>query len=48
MHALGIDGHKTASAFAAIAATGDREKALAALPTLSAACLGCHFSYRIR
>lgn len=48
MHALGIDGHKTASAFAAIAATGDREKTLAALPTLSASCVGCHYSYRIR
>lgn len=48
MHMLGIDGHKTASAFAAIAATGDREKTLAALPTLSGSCVGCHYSYRIR
>jgi hypothetical protein len=48
MHALGLDGHKAASAFAAIAATGDREKTLAALPTLSGSCVGCHYSYRIR
>ena len=48
MHALGLEGHKVASAFAAIAATGDREKTLAALPTLSGSCVGCHYSYRIR
>lgn len=48
MHALGLEGHKTASTFAAIAATGDREKTLAALPTLSGSCVGCHYSYRIR
>jgi hypothetical protein len=48
MHELGLEGHKTASAFATIAATGDREKALAALPTVSGSCVGCHYSYRIR
>jgi len=48
MHLMGTDGHKAASAFAAIAATGDREKTLAALPTLSGACVGCHYAYRIR
>jgi hypothetical protein len=25
-----------------------REKALAALPTLNSACLGCHLAFRIR
>ncbi len=48
MHALGIDGHNAASAFALVAATGDREKALAALPALSASCIACHYAYRIR
>lgn len=48
MHELGMQGHKTATAFAAIAATGDREKTLAALPTLNNACVSCHLAYRIR
>lgn len=48
MHDLARNGHKTASAFAAIAATGDREKALAALPTLNVACVSCHLAYRVR
>jgi hypothetical protein len=48
MHALGMDGHKAASAFARVAATGDREKALVLLPNLTGACISCHFSYRIR
>jgi cytochrome c556 len=48
MHDLAQQGHKTASAFAAIAATGDREKTLAALPTLNAACVSCHLAFRIR
>jgi hypothetical protein len=48
MHRLGMEGHQAASEFARIAATGDREKALAALPTLAAPCVSCHFSYRIR
>lgn len=48
MHELGRNSHKTASAFAAIAATGDREKTLAALPSLNAACVSCHLAYRVR
>jgi len=48
MHQLGIDGHRAASAFARIAASGDREKTLAALPTLTQACVACHYAYRLR
>lgn len=48
MHAVGVDGHNAASAFALVAASGDREKTLAALPTLSTPCVACHFAYRIR
>ena len=48
MHAIAMDGHKAASAFALVAATGDRDKTLAALPTLSATCVSCHYAYRIR
>ncbi|MGB4063364.1 MAG: cytochrome C [Azonexus sp.] len=48
MHGIGMDGHKAASEFAAVAKTGDRDKALALLPNLTAACVGCHFSYRTR
>ena len=48
MHGIGMDGHKTVSEFAAVAKTGDRDKALALLPNLTSACVGCHFSYRTR
>ena len=48
MHGIGIDGHKAASEFAAVAKTGDRDKALALLPNLTGACVACHFSYRTR
>ena len=48
MHAMGMDGHQAASAFARIAASGDRERTIAALPSLTAACVGCHYAYRIR
>lgn len=48
MHQIGIDGHRTASEFAKVAATGDREKALAELPKLTAACVACHYSWRTR
>ena len=37
-----------ACGIAAIAATGDREKALAAIPKMTATCIACHYSYRIR
>ena len=48
MHGIGMDGHKAASEFATVAKTGDRDKALALLPNLTAACVACHFSYRTR
>ena len=48
MHQIGIDGHRTASEFARIAASGDMEKALAELPRLTAACVACHYSWRAR
>ncbi|MER2564431.1 MAG: hypothetical protein ABTQ32_27120 [Myxococcaceae bacterium] len=48
MHDLGRSQHKAASAFSAIAATGDREKTLAALPTLNASCVSCHLAFRVR
>ncbi|WP_226450206.1 cytochrome C [Ferribacterium limneticum] len=48
MHGIGMDGHKAVSEFAIVAKTGDRDKALALLPNLTSACVGCHFSYRTR
>ena len=48
MHGIGMDGHKAASEFAAVAKGGDRDKALALLPNLTSACIACHFSYRTR
>jgi hypothetical protein len=48
MHGIGMDGHKAASEFARVAASGDRELVLNLLPDLTGACISCHFSYRIR
>lgn len=48
MHALGMEGHKAASEFAAAAGTGDREQTLAALPKLLNGCVSCHAAYRTR
>lgn len=48
MHGLGVAGHQAASEFARIAATGDRDKTVAALPKLTGSCVACHFSYRVR
>lgn len=48
MHRLGMDGHIAASEFARIAAKGDRNKALAALPAVTGTCVSCHYGYRIR
>ena len=48
MHGLGVEGHRSASEFARIAATGDRDKTMAALPLLSSACVACHHAFRIR
>ena len=48
MHGIGMDGHQAVSEFAAVARTGDRDKALALLPNLTGQCVACHFSYRTR
>ncbi|MBL0168007.1 MAG: cytochrome C [Propionivibrio sp.] len=48
MHALGMEGHKSASEFARIAASGERNKTVDALPRLTSACVSCHAVYRIR
>jgi len=48
MHQIGIDGHGAASEFAKVAASGDREKALALLPKLTEGCVACHYSWRTR
>jgi hypothetical protein len=48
MHQIGIDGHRAASEFAKVAASGDREKALAELPKLTGGCVACHYSWRMR
>jgi len=48
MHGIGMDGHKAVSEFASVAKSGDRDKAIALLPNLTSACVGCHFSYRTR
>ena len=48
MHGIGRDGHKAASEFAKVAATGDRDQAFALLPSLTGACVACHLSYRTR
>jgi hypothetical protein len=48
MHGLGMEGHKSASEFARVAASGDLDKTVAALPLLSGACVACHHSFRVR
>ena len=48
MHEIGRGGHFAASEFAAAAASGNRERALALLPNLTASCVGCHAAYRSR
>ncbi|MBM3391141.1 MAG: cytochrome C [Betaproteobacteria bacterium] len=48
MHDLGRNGHFAASEFAAAAAGGNRARALALLPNLTANCVACHASYRTR
>ncbi len=48
MHAMGMQGHQAASAFATAAATGDRDRALTALSAVTATCVACHYGYRIR
>ena len=48
MHALAMDGHRSASEFAEAAKSGERQRALALLPNLTASCIACHFSWRSR
>lgn len=48
MHELGRNGHLAASEFAAAAASGERERALALLPKLTENCVACHAGYRTR
>lgn len=48
MHEMGRNGHFVASEFAAAAATGSRDAALAKLPALMSACIACHATYRTR
>jgi hypothetical protein len=48
MHAMGLQGHQAASAFATEAASGDRDRALSALSAVTATCVACHYAYRIR
>lgn len=48
MHSIGMDGHRAASEFARIAASGDRDKTIAALPSLTSSCVACHYVYRLR
>jgi hypothetical protein len=48
MHTLGRSLHFAATDFAKVARTGDTVKALAALQPVTATCVACHMSYRIR
>lgn len=48
MHQLAISGHFAASDFAKAAESGNRDKALAALPAVTGTCVACHASYRTR
>lgn len=48
MHELGLQGHQAATAFARAAASGDRDRALVALPAVTGSCVACHHSYRVR
>lgn len=48
MHSIGLQLHQAASAFATVAASGDRDRALTALPAVTTACVACHYGYRIR
>lgn len=46
MHAIARTMHAAASDFARVAKAGDTTKALAALQSVTAACIACHRSYR--
>ncbi len=48
MRAAGTAMHRAASRFARVAVEGDRDRALAALREVSAACVACHRGYKLR
>lgn len=48
MHDIGRSGHIAASDFAQAAASGNRDRAMALLPTLTGTCISCHAAYRTR
>ncbi|HMM47651.1 MAG TPA: hypothetical protein PKC12_06695 [Thiobacillaceae bacterium] len=48
MHAVAIDGHLAASAFAEAATAGDRPLAMRRLADVTGTCVACHAAYRIR
>ena len=48
MHKLASGMHFAATDFAKAARTGDKQKALAALPAVTSSCVSCHLTYRIR
>ena len=48
MRSLGWNMHAVASDFAKAAKEGDQAKAYAALQPVTASCVACHLSYRIR
>lgn len=48
MHQLNMQTHMAGHDYAGIAASGSRDKALAALNKVTSGCVACHLSYRIR
>lgn len=48
MHDLGRSGHMAASEFARAAASGDKDRALKHLSTLTGTCVACHAAFRTR
>ena len=48
MKAMGMQLHQAASNFAAVAKNGNQQESLKALQKVSAACVACHQSFRVR
>jgi Cytochrome C' len=48
MRSIGIGMHKSASEFAKVARTGDRDAAYKALQPVVGACVACHAGFRLR
>jgi hypothetical protein len=46
MHNIGVQGHMAASEFAVAAKAGEYPRAIALLPNITAACVGCHSAWR--